>query len=184
MILSYFVILGEFAYFVKVNRERTANRMERGAVSQDDRGTGRQMLVSMILSTLSPIWLTTGIGHMWSFLGWVGFGWTIGGALLHLWAIHVNQFFVVDVTVSDDMFICTDGPYKVVRHPGYLGSLVLWIGFALSSANLFILLFVGGLMSYAIFRRMHVEEEILFERFGVDYQAYADETARLLPLVY
>lgn len=75
-------------------------------------------------------------------------------------------------------FICTDGPYKVVRHPGYLGSLVLWIGFALSSANLFILLFVGGLMSYAIFRRMHVEEEILFERFGVDYQAYADETAR------
>ncbi|KAM3584553.1 hypothetical protein VKS41_003362 [Umbelopsis sp. WA50703] len=103
LILSYIVILAEFAYFVKVNRERTANRMDRGAVSQDDRGTGRQLLVSMILSASAPIWLTTGIGHMWSFLGWVGLGWTIGGALLHLWAIHVNQFFVVDVAVSDDM---------------------------------------------------------------------------------
>jgi hypothetical protein len=35
-----------------------------------------------------------------------------------------------------------------------------------------------GLVSHYPRQIMYVEEEILFERFGVDYQAYADETAR------
>jgi steroid 5-alpha reductase family enzyme len=75
-------------------------------------------------------------------------------------------------------FICTDGPYKVIRHPGYLGTLLIWTGFGLAATNWFVLIFVAGLVTYALIRRIQVEEEVLFERFGVDYQAYADETAR------
>jgi protein-S-isoprenylcysteine O-methyltransferase Ste14 len=59
-----------------------------------------------------------------------------------------------------------------------MGTLLIWIGFGLASTNWFVLIFVGGLVTYAIIRRIQVEEEVLFERFGVDYQAYADETAR------
>lgn len=75
-------------------------------------------------------------------------------------------------------FICTDGPYKVIRHPGYMGTMLIWIGFGLAATNWFVLLFVAGLVSYGLIRRIQVEEEVLFERFGVDYQAYADETAK------
>jgi hypothetical protein len=103
LILSYLVAIADFAYFAKVNRERSARNLESGYVTEDDRGSGRFLLASFILSLLAPIWLTTGVGHMWSFLGWVGLGWMIGGVLVRLWAIHVNQFFVVDLTVSDDM---------------------------------------------------------------------------------
>ncbi|KAI8579212.1 hypothetical protein K450DRAFT_243298 [Umbelopsis ramanniana AG] len=184
LILSYLVAIADFAYFAKVNRERSARNLQSGYVTEDDRGSGRFLLTSFILSLLAPIWLTTGVGHMWSFLGWVGLGWMVGGVLLRLWAIHVNQFFVVDLTVSDDMFICTDGPYKVIRHPGYMGTLLIWVGFGLAATNWFVLIFVAGLVTYALIRRIQVEEEVLFERFGVDYQAYADETARLFPFLY
>ncbi|KAH8550877.1 hypothetical protein BGW37DRAFT_61630 [Umbelopsis sp. PMI_123] len=184
LILSYFVAIADFAYFAKVNHERSSHYLEGGYVTEDDRGTGRFLLISFILSLIAPIWLTTGVGNMWSVLGWIGLGWMIGGVLLRLWAIHVNQFFVVDLTVSDDMFICTDGPYKVIRHPGYLGTLLIWTGFGLAATNWFVLIFVAGLVTYALIRRIQVEEEVLFERFGVDYQAYADETARLFPFVY
>jgi hypothetical protein len=103
LILSYFVAIADFAYFAKVNHERSSHYLEGGYVTEDDRGTGRFLLISFILSLIAPIWLTTGVGNMWSVLGWIGLGWMIGGVLLRLWAIHVNQFFVVDLTVSDDM---------------------------------------------------------------------------------
>lgn len=56
--------------------------------------------------------------------------------------------------------------------------MLIWIGFGLAATNWFVLLFVGGLVSYGLIQRIQVEEEVLFERFGVDYQAYADETAK------
>jgi protein-S-isoprenylcysteine O-methyltransferase Ste14 len=59
-----------------------------------------------------------------------------------------------------------------------MGTMLIWIGFGLAATNWFVLLFVGGLVSYGLIQRIQVEEEVLFERFGVDYQAYADETAK------
>lgn len=59
-----------------------------------------------------------------------------------------------------------------------MGTLLIWVGFGLAATNWFVLIFVTGLVTYALIRRIQVEEEVLFERFGVDYQAYADETAR------
>ena len=56
--------------------------------------------------------------------------------------------------------------------------MLIWIGFGLAATNWFVLLFVAGLVSYGLIRRIQVEEEVLFERFGVDYQAYADESAK------
>jgi protein-S-isoprenylcysteine O-methyltransferase Ste14 len=59
-----------------------------------------------------------------------------------------------------------------------MGTLLIWAGFGLAATNWFVLIFVVGLVTYGIVRRIEVEEEVLFERFGVDYQAYADETSR------
>jgi protein-S-isoprenylcysteine O-methyltransferase Ste14 len=54
-----------------------------------------------------------------------------------IWAMHVNRFFSSVVSIQNDrgQVVVSDGPYAFVRHPGYLGALVLALssGFALGS---------------------------------------------------
>lgn len=52
------------------------------------------------------------------------------GQILGLWAKRVNKFFssVVRIQTERKQEVCTTGPYRFVRHPGYLGGLFLTIG--------------------------------------------------------
>jgi len=50
----------------------------------------------------------------------------IAGNLLFAWARQANNFFSSVVRIQKDRghTVCQDGPYKYVRHPGYLGGLL------------------------------------------------------------
>ncbi|GAP15953.1 putative protein-S-isoprenylcysteine methyltransferase [Longilinea arvoryzae] len=52
----------------------------------------------------------------------VGFG----ASLFTLWAMMTNRFFAATVRIQDDrgQTVVKGGPYRIVRHPGYLGSVV------------------------------------------------------------
>ncbi len=80
--------------------------------------------------------------------------------------------------------LVTGGPYRLVRHPGYLSNLLCLagIGLALSSlVGLGLTLFVVPL----IVRRIEREEEMLAAEFGAEYERYRQQTRwRLLPLVF
>jgi len=76
------------------------------------------------------------------------------------------------------------GLYGRIRHPGYLGSLLIFSGLGFSfqnwlSAAALIALSVGGFLY-----RIHVEERVLAATFGREYDEYARETKRLVPGVY
>lgn len=45
------------------------------------------------------------------------------GQIIILWAKKVNKFFssVVRIQKDRDQTVCKDGPYRFVRHPGYMG---------------------------------------------------------------
>lgn len=53
----------------------------------------------------------------------------LGQAIL-LWAKRTNRFFSSVVRIQHDrnQTVCTDGPYRFIRHPGYLGGLIFTIG--------------------------------------------------------
>ncbi len=67
-------------------------------------------------------------------LGLIGFAMGMG---LTTWAMLVNRFFSSAVRLQPDrgQYVVTSGPYRVVRHPGYSGGLLLLlsIGVALGS---------------------------------------------------
>lgn len=77
--------------------------------------------------------------------------------------------------------LVTSGPYRLVRHPGYLSNLLCLagIGLSLSSlAGLGLTLFVVPL----IVRRIGHEEQMLATEFGQQYQRYRQQTRwRLIP---
>jgi protein-S-isoprenylcysteine O-methyltransferase Ste14 len=51
------------------------------------------------------------------------------GSMVGTWAMVVNRFFSSHVRIQTDRghSVVNAGPYRVVRHPGYAGSILAWI---------------------------------------------------------
>lgn len=98
--------------------------------------------------------------------------------------IQLKEAFTVDVAVSETQKLKTDGLFKVVRHPSYLGLLLILGGFSLVMGNLLSILIVTIPVIAAILYRISVEESLLKGEFGKKYLDYMGKTRKIIPLVY
>ncbi len=104
---------------------------------------------------------------------------------LVLWAMMANTFFakVLRMQTERDHHVVTGGPYRYVRHPGYLGAILFELGTPLVLGSRWALLpvLVGSL---AMLIRTGMEDRVL-QRELPGYADYAARTRwRLLPGVY
>jgi protein-S-isoprenylcysteine O-methyltransferase Ste14 len=117
-------------------------------------------------------------------LRWTGLAFLAAGAALRVWPmIELGSRFASVVALQEGHRLTTRGVYALVRHPSYVGILLMDVGFAgvfRSTVAVLLLPMVFWMFS----RRMDVEERFLLEEFGGEYRAYMARTARLLPLVY
>ena len=101
------------------------------------------------------------------------------------WAMHVNPFFSSVVRIQSDrgQRVIREGPYRVVRHPGYAAGIVMCLssGVALGS-------WTAGLSGYLFlpfFVERMVREEALLRRELAGYEEYAREVRyRVLPGIW
>ncbi len=77
--------------------------------------------------------------------------------------------------------LSTEGMYSVVRHPLYLGNLLIWAGVAATTGNLAAV--AVTILVFWIYngRIMLAEERFLRARFGSDFTRWAARTPALLP---
>jgi len=80
--------------------------------------------------------------------------------------------------------LVTAGIYGIIRHPAYLGTLCLLIGFPLCFGSMVGLgiAFVVGVPVLAY--RIQVEERALRAWFGEEYGEYSRKTNRLVPYIW
>lgn len=174
--VSYVLLAILFYLEYKYESSRTTTTLQ---TSADDRGTTRLLLIMWFLSLLiAPIWILLSAATMPFFSSWIGLGLIISGLLLLRWTTYVNPFYLRTMATTDDHFICTDGPYKTIRHPGYLAFLIAWIGFGLITDNWISFFMITVLMTYAYLARIQAEEQMMLDRFGIDYQQYMNESYR------
>ena len=83
-------------------------------------------------------------------------------------------------TEGDEQVVIDTGPYRLVRHPGYAGSLLIWGGFAMTSRSTPVVMAVSALLARAYQKRIAAEEELL-RRTLPGYGAYTERTKRLVP---
>jgi len=73
--------------------------------------------------------------------------------------------------------VTQSGPYRFTRHPLYVGSCIMALGVAIGSASWGVLGLVVLYMGATIAAAIRTEEAFLRERFGDQYDAYAEARA-------
>ena len=96
----------------------------------------------------------------------------------------LGKFFTVNLAIHGDQSLIKAGLYKYIRHPSYTGSLISFVGFGLSLNNWvsLIVIFVPVLITFI--NRINIEEKLLHEQFGIEYEEYKARTKRLIPMIY
>jgi protein-S-isoprenylcysteine O-methyltransferase Ste14 len=101
-----------------------------------------------------------------------GLGLVIVGLAIRSWAAGV---------IKKTKVLATSGPYRLCRHPLYLGSLMMMLGFCIIVSNLLDACIVFGPVLVIYILTMRREERRLAERHGEAWMQYAAIAPRLFP---
>lgn len=116
------------------------------------------------VSALAAIWLSQPTPRSLAF----GAAVAVAGELLRIWAAgHLEKGR--EVTAS--------GPYRITRHPLYLGSTIIAIGFAIASASVATTVLVAVYLVLTYGAAIKSEEAHLTEKFGDAYPDYREGRA-------
>jgi protein-S-isoprenylcysteine O-methyltransferase Ste14 len=115
---------------------------------------------------------------------WLGVFFYLAGGALRIWPIFVlGRRFSGLVAIQPGHELVTDGIYRVIRHPSYLGMIILMLGWALAfRSGLGVIL--AALIVPPLLARIRSEETLLRLQFGDEYEAYRRRTSRLIPGIY
>jgi protein-S-isoprenylcysteine O-methyltransferase Ste14 len=109
----------------------------------------------------------------------------LGHNFLLVWAMVSNAFFVATVRLQTDrqQTVTSNGPYRYLRHPGYLGALLNHLGTPFMLGALWALI-PAILTALVLIVRTNLEDKFLLKNLG-GYAEYANRVHyRLLPGVW
>lgn len=155
--------------------------------------TGDRLSIWILIISISlGYWLSFMIGatrtgriYHWDTFFIIGSVLTITGLIIRVSAIMtLKQQFTYTVTKIENHELIEDGLYKSIRHPGYLGQLIIFLGIstALSNWLSIVLMIVPVFIGYSY--RITVEEKFMIKQMGQTYLDYRKRTKRLIPLIY
>jgi hypothetical protein len=101
-------------------------------------------------------------------------------AFIRSWAgAYIHSAVVHDVALHTDRLVA-DGPYRHVRNPLYLGSMLLAVGLGTMASRIGFFFLLAGIISF-LYRLILREEAGLLQSQGESYRKYYDAVPRLLP---
>ncbi len=105
--------------------------------------------------------------------------WGITGLLLVVIGVGLRSWAAGIICKCDSL--ATAGPYCLTRHPLYVGSLLMAIGFCViigDSMNIWIVLGIAFMIYFPTVRK---EELFLAQKFAEEWDKYIQQTARFFP---
>lgn len=188
-VLAYILI----ALFFGVVDRRMRTGQEARSLDQtlSDAGTANLVGFAFFLTGLgllaAPIlnYLRIGALPLSSLFGWIGIAIALLGIALRWWAFKtLGEFYTRTLRVSTEQRIVRQGPYKLIRHPGYLASILIWLGAALATTNWIAVVIAAVVLSFAYHSRIQAEESMLLSLRNQEYGEYRAHTWKLIPFIY
>jgi protein-S-isoprenylcysteine O-methyltransferase Ste14 len=96
----------------------------------------------------------------------------------------LGKYYLPSIGTVEGQKIVKNGIYKYIRHPGYLGEIIIFFGLGFVTYSLLGILgaFIVSLMVYA--GEVIPEEKYMLEKFGKEYEEYMKETFRFIPYIF
>ena len=109
----------------------------------------------------------------------------ISGLFIRITSIlTLQQQFTYTVKKIDDHQLVEKGLYKKIRHPGYLGQLILFLGVSIAMSNWLSVPCMIVPVFFGFLYRITVEEKFLIQQLGQTYVDYQKRTNRLIPIIF
>ncbi|MGD0752280.1 MAG: isoprenylcysteine carboxylmethyltransferase family protein [Anaerolineales bacterium] len=186
-ILAYLLILLFSLFEGRLRKGQPAATFQAGQFDhQSTRRLGLAYALAILGLLAAPILNIFSIGHILSTLaGWIGLAFLLAGIGLRVWANrYLGAFYTRTLRVLEHQTVVQSGPYRFIRHPGYLGVILMWSGAGLAAGNWIVILLVLVCIGLAYHYRILTEEAMLLENLGEAYARYQAHTWRLLPYIY
>ncbi|HEX2962408.1 MAG TPA: isoprenylcysteine carboxylmethyltransferase family protein [Ignavibacteriales bacterium] len=108
----------------------------------------------------------------------VAFSW------FQVWAYKsMGENYSQDILITKNHELVTKGPFKVVRHPQYLGQILTDLGAALALLSYIVLPLVLFLEIPLLILRAREEDKLLAKHFKEKFDDYRKKTGFLLPFI-
>jgi protein-S-isoprenylcysteine O-methyltransferase Ste14 len=114
----------------------------------------------------SQLWSTNSI------LGWTSVGIVLLGLFIRSWAAG---------TLNKNRHLTMTGPYRICRHPLYLGSLLMMLGFCLLFCPIWNIPMLFVSMSIIYTQSIRFEDRLMYSYFGHEWEQFRDTTRALIP---
>jgi len=193
-VFSLLIVLAGIAGRIMAERRHPgllAERLKFGK-AQDVKLWDKVLAPLMAVSVSFPLVIVAGLDHRfgWSpvfpiWLTILGFILIVCGYTLAAWAFVENRFFSSVVRIQTDRghMVCDTGPYRIVRHPGYAGSVLPLPGMVLALGSVWTL--IPAMVAVIItLIRTALEDRTLQEELS-RYRDYTQRVRyRLIPWIY
>ena len=183
IIIGFSYLYGFFEVFMNLRQGS-----KRKAASSGDKGSLWVLYGLITLGyTMSFSIGATKIGRMngWDVFFAIGAVLAVTGLVIRIQSIlTLRQYFTYSVAKVDDHQLIETGLYKVIRHPGYLGQLMIFLGLAISLSNWLSILAMMIPVAIGYGYRIKVEESFMLEQMGKNYLDYQKRTKRIIPMIY
>lgn len=190
LIVRYMVILFAYAWGgLEIFQQIKQRKTQRNTSPSSDRGSLIVLYVGITLgyclaipTSFSPFGRLTWGQPIWQV---TGLALIVGGLWIRYSAMRtLASLFTYEVEIQAEHQLVETGLYRWVRHPGYLGQLLVFLGIGLALANWISLLGLALPIGVAFVHRISVEERALQQHFAGAYDVYRRRSWRLIPWVY
>jgi protein-S-isoprenylcysteine O-methyltransferase Ste14 len=190
MLYKPIYILVIFFYIIEIflRKGKDARTLKK---TKFDRGSTNLLAIAFTISTpailVSPVLNSHGIGFIKAspVLNIIGLIIGLLGLIVRIAAAAtLGRFFTRTLRQTNEHRLITGGLYKYLRHPGYLGNMLVFIGSSVAMNNYIPIIMTGILTLSVYIYRIKMEEIMLVEIFGNEYVDYQKRSKKIIPLIF
>lgn len=151
-----------------------------------------KMLTSIISLPTILMYVFSGLDHRFNWtmdvhivINITGLVFIFLGSMIFTWSMVSNKFFstLVRLQIDRQHTVVTEGPYKYVRHPGYLGYIIFTLATPIALGAFWGLIF-SGIIGILLIVRTTLEDTTLKKELP-GYAEYTENTKyKLIPLLW